>query len=548
MLSLVKPFINLVAGEMIPLVVFMTILSQVGAGQPMAASGTAAPRPSSTPSEWVTVDPDSILVDNFDGWGTSLCWWANVCGGYSNRDAYAHIAFTTLGLNIVRYNIGGGENPSITNSLSFRARIPGFEADNAIWNWDADQNQRWMLKRAVALGANHVIAFANSPPWWMTVSHSVTGSTNGTSNNLQAGYENAFAQYLVNVVSNLTHVDGVKFDAITPMNEPAANWWVHGGLQEGCHMDPAQQNRVVTDLASALAGTTLASGIDASEDNDERNTINSLNGYDAVTKSKVTLIASHTYGANGPVELRNTARALRKPLWISEYADADASGLPMARRIHDDITQSFARAWVYWQVVDNYGGWGCLYNPEDGSGNTNFSYNEKFYVMWQFSHFIRPGFQIFKADDTNSLVAYDATNHHLVIVTLNESTNSKFYQYDLTHLGSAGSKAGCWRTSAGEQGAPLKAVSLVNRQFTAYAAPRSVTTFVISNVFPGSRPASRHPQDAKGNSGTLPANATYAAGKVGTNRSPDSPAMPFSSPCHFSGFDDRIRFINQNRF
>src|SRR6478609_7532090 len=26
------------------------------------------------------VDPNVILVDNFEGWGTSLCWWANMVG------------------------------------------------------------------------------------------------------------------------------------------------------------------------------------------------------------------------------------------------------------------------------------------------------------------------------------------------------------------------------------------------------------------------------------------------------------------------------------
>jgi len=517
---LMKCFIKPVAGELILSAVLMATMLQAGVDLPVAASESPTPRPSSVSSALVTVDPNSVLVDSFDGWGTSLCWWANVCGGYSNREAYARLAFTTLGLNIVRYNIGGGENPSITNSLSFRARVPGFEPAESTWNWNADQNQRWMLKRAVALGVNHVIAFANSPPWWMTVSHSVTGSTNGTDNNLQAGYEQAFSRYLVNVVSNLTLVDGVKFDAVTPMNEPAANWWVRGGLQEGCHMDAAQQSRVVNDLSSALAGTGLAPGIDAPEDNDEQSTINSLNGYDAPSRSKLTLIGAHTYGANGPAGLRSIALALRKPLWISEYADQDASGLPMARRIHDDITQCFAHAWVYWQVVDNYGGWGCLYNPEDGSGNTNYSYNEKFYVMWQFSHFIRPGCQVWNAGDTNSLVAYDATNHHLVIVTLNESTDFQHYQYDLSHLGSTGSKAECWRTSAGEKGAPLDAVPLTNGQFAAYAAPQSVTTYVIANVFLGSPQAIRHPLDGQGSQSEPPTRAALAGGKVGANRNP----------------------------
>ena len=55
-----------------------------------------------------------------------------------------------------------------------------------MWNWNADQNQRWVLRQALALGANWVDAYANSPPWWMTVSGSVTGAVGGT-NNLNVG-------------------------------------------------------------------------------------------------------------------------------------------------------------------------------------------------------------------------------------------------------------------------------------------------------------------------------------------------------------------------
>jgi galactan endo-1,6-beta-galactosidase len=52
----------------------------------------------------------------WDGWGTSLCWFANVFG---DRDDVADVLFTLktvrlddqvlpgLGLNIVRYNAGG---------------------------------------------------------------------------------------------------------------------------------------------------------------------------------------------------------------------------------------------------------------------------------------------------------------------------------------------------------------------------------------------------------------------------------------------------------
>ena len=191
-----------------------------------------------------TVDPTTVLVTNYECWGTSLSWWANVTGGFANRTNYCQLAFTTLKLNIVRYNIGGGENSNIPDTLQFRARVPGFEPASGVWNWSADANQRWVLREAVALGVNHVEAQANSPPWWMTVSASVTGCTNDPhADNLQTAYETNFASYLATVVSNLTVLDGIHFELVTPMNEPEGPWG-YGGGQEGCHMDSGQQARL----------------------------------------------------------------------------------------------------------------------------------------------------------------------------------------------------------------------------------------------------------------------------------------------------------------
>ena len=91
-----------------------------------------------------TINPNSLLVTNFQGWGTSLCWWANVVGSYPNRTNYMDLAFNTLKLNIVRYNIGGGQNPSINYpSQGYRTKMQGFEPTNGIWNWNADANQEY---------------------------------------------------------------------------------------------------------------------------------------------------------------------------------------------------------------------------------------------------------------------------------------------------------------------------------------------------------------------------------------------------------------------
>lgn len=48
----------------------------------------------------------------FEGWGTSLCWFANVAGGFPEpqRNYVADLLFDPqkgLGLQICRYNIGG---------------------------------------------------------------------------------------------------------------------------------------------------------------------------------------------------------------------------------------------------------------------------------------------------------------------------------------------------------------------------------------------------------------------------------------------------------
>jgi O-glycosyl hydrolase len=471
------------------------------------------------------VDPNFVYVDSFDGWGSSLCWWANVAGGYANRSTYADLAFTQLKLNIVRYNIGGGENPGISNTMEFRAQMPGFEPSPGVWNWAADANQRWMLKAAVARGANKVVAFANAPPWWMTVSASVTGSTNGTSDNLLTAYEDDFAVYLATVMSNLTVLDGVQFDLSTPMNEPNSSWWKLGGRQEGCPMSPAQQARMVNALKPELATRGLSTAIDASEDSYQSQTISSLSAYSATAQSNTTLVATHTYGANNPSGVRNLAHHMDRPLWMSEYGDSDGTGLTMARRIHDDLTGMWCRAWIYWQVVDNAGGWGLLYNPLSASGGTSYTINRKFYVMGQFSQFIRPGCQLIGVGDNNSVAAYTPSNHTLVIVSVNDTTNAFNAVFDLAAFSTLPAAATRTRTSSTENLASLANLSLNGNQLVSYLAPQSVTTLVLTNVtpaLPSIRPLAwyrfeNNAADASGNgnAGYISNAVSFVTGKLG---------------------------------
>lgn len=433
-----------------------------------------------------TVNPNSVIVTNYLGWGVSLCWWANVVGSYANRDQYADLAFTQLKLNIVRYNIGGGENPALNILTSYRAKMQGFEPTNGVWNWNADLNQRWMLRTALARGANLVDAFANSPPWWMTVSGSVTGAVGGT-NNLQVAYQNDFATYLATVVSNLTVLDGVHFDYVTPINEPSGSW-SYGKQQEGCHMSTAQQAPVLNALRSALNTSLPSAGMDALEDVDPYQSLNDLNSYTSATLNNIALCTTHTYGVNGSSGLGSKVSSLGKSLWVSEYGDGDATGLTMAQRIHNDITLMGLRAWCYWQVVDSTGGWGFLYNPlttnSSGGFTTNYTINQKFYMMGQFSEYIRPGCKIISVNDTNTLAAYTPSNSTLVLVTVNTNTNSFNVTYDVSAFGSVPWQVAVTQTATGENMAAKPPLQVINSKFTSPILGQSVTTFVLSPATP----------------------------------------------------------------
>ena len=67
----------------------------------------------------VTVSMDNAIQTNggsWEGWGTSLCWWANRIGyNKTLTDKSAQLFFDAkkgLGLNIMRYNVGGGDDPT----------------------------------------------------------------------------------------------------------------------------------------------------------------------------------------------------------------------------------------------------------------------------------------------------------------------------------------------------------------------------------------------------------------------------------------------------
>ncbi len=440
-----------------------------------------------------TVNVDlTARYQTVEGWGTSLCWWAVVAGGWpdSSRNRLADLIFDPvegLGLNVVRYNIGGGENPA-HNHMRAGGAVPGYQPQSGQWVWGADANQRWMLAAARARGANIFEAFANSAPYWMTHSGCAAGSVDG-GDNLRDDMVDTFADYLAEVALHFREDWGVEFRTLAPFNEPLATHWKTPNKQEGCHVGRAQQNTVVKRLAAALAARGLdGTGISSNDEFRMDDLVDTFASYDGEARSLVAQLNTHSYSGNRRADVREVAETNGKRLWMSEYGcsvgphDHDAMDTPLAlsAQIRRDMTGLRPAAWVYWQAVEDEAGhnWGLIHVPFSGDG-ADYAMTKSYDALGHYSRFIRPGSVLVGCDNANALAAYAPSSQTLVVVHDNGSAADTTVALNLRGIEGATSAA-VYRTSARESLARLPDIALSGSTLLAAAPARSITTYVIS--------------------------------------------------------------------
>ncbi|WP_028803446.1 glycoside hydrolase [Streptomyces sp. 142MFCol3.1] len=415
----------------------------------------------------------------WEGWGTSLAWWANVFGA---RDDFADIFFTTkstiydgtslpgLGLNIARYNLGAcswnsvnGERMVASAGIPAFKQIEGYWQDwnnedpaSSAWKWTADATQRAALVKATARGATGEL-FANSPMWWMCLNHNPSGASGG-GNNLQSWNYRQHASHLAAVALRARDDWGVDFATVEAFNEPSSNWWTATGTQEGCHMDSSVQAAVLPHLRSeldkrGLTGTRIA----ASDETGYDLARTTWNSFGSTTKALVDRVNVHGYqGAGGRRDLLYTdaVTTARKSLWNSEYGDADGTGATLASNLLLDFRWLHPTAWVYWQVMDPSAGWAMI--AYDAGTLTPGAVQTKHYVMAQFSRHIRPGMTILDTGVDHAVAALDRSARRLVIVALNKASSAQTLTFDLSRFGTVtGSTGGLvrrWNTLTGAGG------------------------------------------------------------------------------------------------
>mgnify|MGYP000966764295 FL=1 len=447
----------------------------------------------------VKIRPEQ-MYQMIEGFGTSLAWWANIVGGwtsYKKNDLLDELFSVEngIGLNIVRYNIGGGENPE-HNHMRVGADIPGFQPSPGVWDWSADANQRGVLQEAMNRGANRVEAFSNAPPYWMTYSNCAAGATLGE-NNLQDERYDDFADYLVEVLKHFRDCWNIEFDTLSIFNEPISIWWHSKNNQEGCHFDRDKQNSIIQKVKSRMATAGLVTGISAPEEYSVDDTISSFNSYDSMTKSYVCQINTHSYSGSKRTNLRNLAVEYDKKLWMSETGAGDSShnhelidtALSLANLIRRDLKELQPSAWVYWQAVEDEDraiehnhNWGLVHAKF--TGEEEYYITKQYYAMGNYSKYIRPGSKIIGLDDleNRTLVAYDDSTGRLVLVITNDTTSDLSMTYDLGSFSSITGSVAVYRTSATENLKRQSDIAVTNKTFSVTAKAQSITTYVVSGV------------------------------------------------------------------
>lgn len=519
----------------------------------LVAVGAADMPPASVRAEGqedvLKIDAGNLYGSNggvFQGWGTSLCWFGNRIGASEKTSNQAAKLLCNgregLGLNIIRFNIGGGDDPSHDHITRTDSKMPGYwgSYDSATgtftYDYAKDERQRNVLNKMLAENKDLIVeAFSNSPPYFMTESGCTSGSATG-GDNLRADQYDAFADYLAKVVKYYRDEYGVNISSLEPMNENGWSIERNGQKQEGCSFSYGEsQSKMILAMQKAMENNGLQDLILAGCDQSNASETSScLDLLSPEALNALERIDTHTYSIAGKAKLSEKVKGLSKNLWMSESDGSDkagtnagemTAGLGLAARIGADMNKLQPSAWILWQAIGSYCGkepfdgnkdpaslnqseldwngfWGLTYADMD---REEVTLTKKYYAMGQYTRYIHEGDDMIVGDDRNT-ISYDRTNNELKIVAYNTLNQPKSMKYDMTGFQWKNPLVKVVRTSGdmktGENWKLNQPLPASNAGFQAQLAPNSVTTFIVKEPAAdgGDYPAVQQPTETPGGS------------------------------------------------
>lgn len=488
------------------------------------------------PELMFTIDLNSRR-QTIDGFGASDAWSIQYVGNWQSAPDIAELLFSTeldtehnpkgIGLSVWRFNIGAGSAEQDNIRDPWRRTESFLQADGG-YDWSKQQGQQEFLQLAKYHGLKRFIAFANSPPIYLT-SNGNTFGDGGNSSNLPLNQVDRFAQFLVDVWSYFANPEGpdIDFDYISPVNEPQWDWAQING-QEGS----PYTNSEIASLVKSLDNIISTRGIDTKIELPEAAQLDFLyqdlgqrgNQLEALFSPESSdqvghldhvayKLAGHSYFTTWPVSsLIETRQQLAQRLraypgltfWMSEYCvyennpevkgHLDVKGIEpalyTARVIHHDLTIANASSWQWWLAVSPY-------NYNDGliyvSKNKNQGYQESktLWALGQFSRFIRPGMmrvevlrndQLSLAAQAESIMAsayHDDNTGRIVVVLVNYASEDKTIGTELREGNNSVSQWIPYVTSATDN---MKAYAAIKGTSAIAIPARSIVTLVANQT------------------------------------------------------------------
>ena len=396
-------------------------------------------------------DPDVLEItlhaerprQTIHGFGASDAWSIQFVGRdwpVEKRERIAVLLFSLelepdgspagIGLSSWRFNLGAGSESQGSES-GIRdpwRRAETFLRPDGAYDWTRHGGQRWFLRAAEERGVEEFVAFVNSPPISLT-RNGKAHSPGGESGNLAPDRYADFARYLRDVVMHVEEAEGVRFDFLSPVNEPQWDW---DGGQEGSPWLNSEVAAVVREIGAALDAAGLTTRIEVPEAGKlnylyevaDRPGRGAQAGafFDPTSPEYVgdlpnvaSTVAAHsyftTYDTGTLVEVRSRLREHLATLdpelefRMSEYCvledNAEIRGggrdlgmntaLYVARVVHADLTIAEATSWNWWLAVSPYDYKDGLVYIDRNMTDGNVYESKLLWGLGHFSRFVRPG-------------------------------------------------------------------------------------------------------------------------------------------------------------
>lgn len=366
---------------------------------------------------------------NFYGWGTSDCWWADDINDENARNEIANLLFSTdgLNLNVYRYCIYGGYDPSnnrVDNEwrlgesfLVYNENTGKYEYD-----WNRDAASVAMLQKAVDLGVDTVVLFANSPHYSMCINGQSSGSFSGDGVcNIDESKYSDYVNYFLDITQHFIDM-GIPVKYISPINEPQWAWGGDYVTQEGCHYEKEQATALIKLFAQEIINRGMDVKLYVLESGNIGSTAkdyyNMLAGDDEI-KSVMGAYSYHSYfNDNDQIKKSKFGKWASKNVnvrfdmseWCELPAAHDAKDLEtaliIARVIAQDVGSTGVNSWSNWVAENQIG-----YNEEDGkdysdgllvtnpNDETDYYISKRYYGYQQYSKFVPNGSTSLKCGD-----------------------------------------------------------------------------------------------------------------------------------------------------